>query len=195
MLTLFLSDRPDFIRGLILLVIGFFGLVINLGMWHQERTEIKKAEMYEMQLSKRAAWERYYGVELKIPLDQIKEMPKAEHLVVAGVDLTLHGAIQNIQSTNFDSIHLDDVQGMVFVNVFQPLDLKPQDQEQYLFYQALVYSTIIRKLIPDAQFKSIGISAYSRGGKGYLRAAYDFKQVANLMRFGYEKSYYFSKRK
>lgn len=177
------------------MVIGFFGLVINLGMWHQERTEIKKAEMYEMQLSKRAAWERYYGVELKIPLDQIKEMPKGEHLVVAGVDLTLHGAIQNIQSTNFDSIHLDDVRGVVFVNVFQPLDLKPQDQEQYLFYQALVYSTIIRKLVPDRQFKSIGISAYSRGGKGYLRAAYDFKQVANLMRFGYEKSYYFSKRK
>lgn len=182
-------QRPYFIHGLVLVIIGFGGLIWNLGSWYQEDIKKQGLDLQQIEIDKRKAWEKYYGADLRIPLDRIKVLPDTSHVIVAGVDVTLHTAIQSIQSANFDSIELNESQGIVYVNVFIPNELREEDHDRFMFYQALIYTTIIRKLNPSKIYKQIEVSAYPKNGMGVLRGVYDFNSAANLMRFGFERSY------
>lgn len=190
---LIFSQRPNFIYGLILLIIGFAGLSFILGSWYLERIELRQTELRQLEVDKRVAWEKYFAVDLTVPLDQIKALPLEDHVIVAGVDFTLHSAVQNVQNSAFDSLSIDEVGRVAFINVFIPKNLKPADLERFMFFQALNYSTIIKKLYPHIDLSSIGIRVFSRDGalNGFMgyNKFYDFNKMLKLIRFGYSQAY------
>lgn len=185
----------NLVQGSAIFFFGVIVLVFLIGDWYRESVEAQAKQELEIQRQKEKEWNKYYGVDIKFPLDELRPLESKDHLIVAGVDFTLQEAVQNIQNTNFDSIHLNRDQGVIYVNLFMPSGLKVMDHERFMFFQAMVYSIIIKKLLPKETFKFIGLTAYSREGVGYVRVAYDFDRMANLMRFGFIDGYEIANRK
>ena len=187
------SQNPNFNKGLLLLIVGLLGLIFILGSWYSDRVAVQEEELRQIEVNKKIAWEKYFAVDLRVPLDQIKMMPDVEHVVVAGIDFTLHNAVQDVQNRSFDSLSINELDRIALINIFAPSALKATDLEKFIFFQALNYSTIIKRLDPKTDLNVIWITVYSRGGAidnhmGY-KIGFDFKQMVNLTRFGYEPAY------
>lgn len=175
--------------GAILLAVGFLTLVAIIGSWIQQEISEKRHEAKLAQIEKKRAWELHFGLSLNKPLSEIQAIPGDAHVVVSGVDFTLHDSVREIQNNNFDSIYIDDVEGVVYVNIFKPSSVQQAEVTEFLFYQAATYALIVKKLNPSLSIKRVGVTAYEQGGGQKWRQMFDYDHVVGLSALGYEKTF------
>lgn len=134
---------------------------------------------------------RYYRLDIRRHLDELEPITLRGANVVAGVNLDLYTGIQSAQNDLFDMVSFLS-KTTILIEFQIPSNVVDGDLDRFITYQALNYSFILSRLMPEAQLRNLRVRAFRRGGVGeYVEYNYwfDLHALQSLEGVSYRRAY------